>query len=265
VDGFCRYGVRSLRGRMHQTGSKRRAATPERTHPAARPSREAHRCSEIDETECNSTWMASRSHALEQRPELSVVTRPGSSRPNTEAPIEESNHVRIEEGTRPVECDNKNRIRDVTADAWQRAQLFLLIGNGTSELSDQRPPRLQEAPASVQKPKGSQQLNELRRLGSRQRLRIRIRRDELGVDPRNQIRPRALEQQLGDEYLVRIPSAAPRKRAPVHVKPRTHAPTQPRDIFRVDAKPVGFCSCRHLDSFAPAGIAVLEPRRRRCG
>jgi hypothetical protein len=264
VDAFSEYDLRSLRGRMHQVGPKRRAATAERAHPAAGSSSEAHRGSEIDETECNSAWVASRYYAFKQRPELSVVARPGPRRPDTEAPIEESNHVRIEERTWPVECDHKNRIRDVAADAGQRAQLLLLVRNGTSVLRDKHPPHLQEAPASVQKPKGSQQLNELGRIGSRQRLRIRIRRDELGVDPCDQVGPRALEQQLGDEHLVGISTAAPRKRAPVHVKPSPNAPTQPGGILRVDAEPVGFFSGRHLDSFAPGGI-VLEPRRRRCG
>jgi hypothetical protein len=250
---------------MYEPGSIRRAARPKWAHAASGSSRDAYGSAEVDEPKRNRTRVLTRHQLLEQLPKTNVLARPRPCRPNTEAPVEEPDHVRVKECARPIECHQEDRISDVASDTRKGEEILGRIGDGAAEPCDERPAHFQEAPASVQEPEGSKQFHELSWIGLRQDVCIRIGRDELRVSGRDQVGPRPLQQQLGGEHLVGILSAAPRERTPVQVEPSPNAPAKPRDVCLVDGAHPRFCGSGHSDSLAAAGTGLWEPRRPGCG
>jgi hypothetical protein len=82
----------------------------------------------------------------------------------------------------------------------------------------------------VQKTQRTQKLHDFADLTRRKLSRIRITVKESLIRGRNEIRSRPLQQQLRDQYPIRIPRASPREVAAVTNEPTAHPAAKPSDV-----------------------------------
>ena len=216
--------------RHHLTALESETPHPQRTATAARPSGETDKTAEVNQPEGYRPRRAPRNDPLQQFPELSIVPGTAVHRADPEAPVQEPNHIRIEQRTRPIESHQQDGVGDVTTDAGKLQKGSFVVRDAASEIVDECTPQRRQTRAPVQESQRAKQLHDMRwrRLGQGRGIRIPV--NESGVDGRHQVGARPLKQQLGDQDLEWVASPSPRVVALMVGEPAADAPAKPNDV-----------------------------------
>jgi hypothetical protein len=215
---------RNNRQRFYASGEERITPRSQRALEASRPPT-TYDGTEINECEAEFTRVPPGKQVSNELPELCVVPGSRAGRGAPENTIEQPNHVGVKEGHPSAERDGQHGVGYVFTDARQREQVRLRARHVAPVAIDKCPPKGWQTPRAMQESERSKQLLGVSGVRLRQGVRTRIRREETVVDRLDEVGSRALEEQLGDQYRVRIFCLAPREVPPVCSKPAKHPAT----------------------------------------
>lgn len=187
---------------------------------------------QIDQAQRNRCGVSLRNKPTEGHPQFGILARARPIGCDAECPGEQTNDIRVDERPGPVECQQQNRVRHVPAHPRKRQELGLGARHSAIESVYERPSQSRQPGAPVQEPERTQQLHDLAHLRRRELLRMRITIKEPLVHGRNEIRPRALQQELRDQDGIRISGTTPRKIASMAGEPAPNTAANPGDISR---------------------------------
>jgi hypothetical protein len=206
----------------------------QRAPGTSRANRETDESAEIDQPESHGPRAASWDNSFYQLPKLGVLPRTASPRGSAKIPLEQSNHVRIDQRARSIECEQKYSVRDVTAHSRKRQKRRFRLRDLAAEVLDDRSTERRQARAAVQQTERTKQLYDLLDRRVSKRVRVWKSRDERLIDSWHQVGTRPLKQQLGNQDLVWVARTSPLEVATVPNKPTSYLSSEPREIHLLE-------------------------------
>ena len=215
---------------------ERNALIAERALPTTRTARKADQCAEINQSEGNNAGCAARDDTPQQLPKPLIFPRARLTRLDSETPSENTNHIRVKQRLSLTERNQQHSIGDISPHTREGKESLWRLRDDSVEVRDQRTAKSWETCAPMKQAEWAENIYDVFGGRGSQRLGSRVTVDEPLIHLRHQVGTSALQQQLRDQDMERIPRLAPAKASSMVRVPLTDPPSQPPNLTVLQAQ-----------------------------